>query len=651
MKQILSDMAATPFVMPACVLALGILSGRYFDCRLPVYIAAGGLLLGVVLSLYPFFIKDKAKRLSLQYKCQNSVWLIVLPMFFIAGNILLRNTQTAPANIENYPYNTAIVRDVLYTTSGDVLTVEITRLANDTGTAVSITPVKALLHTAATVVKPGDIIRYRANLRRVEQSSQYAVRLYAYGVDYQSNVLVGTIEIIGSSDDLTTRATGLRDRLSLFVEDTSLSRETKSFINALILGDRSELSAILKADFADIGLSHILSLSGLHVGIILMILGWILLPLNLCGLYNLRWILMAVGIALFAVVVGLGATVVRAVIMGLCLIGAKLLQRPHSAVNALSVAACVILLFTPRALFGIGFQLSFLCSIAIVVAVREINIKVKQGTLKNKLLIAIAVPAVCMLVSWPLLAVCFRSLPLISLPVNLLIVPLLPAFIFFVLVFLLTTGLGMDIVWLRDALDSAYSLLAGGVHTIAAYTDPFQTSPLPKMAVGLAIVAALGLLYTVCRASMSRKCFTAGAYTALLVSLIYMPAEASEAITAIPTDYYGLSVYTRINGKTKSVALKDGSVSYIEVQGESGIYIDTEVDILPDVPEKEHILIIGKNFKGDIEALIARIHPRCVVLSARAYSNIQDEISAKCNELKVPCHSLRESAYEWRKLP
>lgn len=151
-----------------------------------------------------------------------------------------------------------------------------------------------------------------------------------------------------------------RQQLIAYFRSSQLEGESLGLITALALGDKELLPAETKATFARTGVSHLLALSGLHVGILYTLL---LLPTLPLGRRH-RWIraifLILVLIALwgFALLTGLSASVVRSVTMYSLLTISLLVDTPDVSLNKLVAAALLLLIMRPYWLFDVGFQLS-----------------------------------------------------------------------------------------------------------------------------------------------------------------------------------------------------------------------------------------------------------------------------------------------------
>lgn len=140
-----------------------------------------------------------------------------------------------------------------------------------------------------------------------------------------------------------------------------------ALINALLLGQRQDISPEIYNSYSKAGAIHILAVSGLHVGIVLLLLNSLFRPLEYFKHgKTLKTLLILLILWGFAIVAGLSASVTRAVMMfSIVAIGMNL-KRPTNIYNTLAISMFFLLLFKPVFLFDVGFQMSYLAVIAIV---------------------------------------------------------------------------------------------------------------------------------------------------------------------------------------------------------------------------------------------------------------------------------------------
>lgn len=143
--------------------------------------------------------------------------------------------------------------------------------------------------------------------------------------------------------------------------------ERLAVLSAMTIGDKAELDEDLRDKYSVAGISHVLALSGLHIGIVWMLFSLLLKPLerNRWGAW-LKWGVSTGMLWCFAFVSGLEASVVRAVIMCMLMELAKVSGGKALSMNTLGIAAFFMLLYNPFYLFDVGFQLSFMAVISIL---------------------------------------------------------------------------------------------------------------------------------------------------------------------------------------------------------------------------------------------------------------------------------------------
>jgi len=147
----------------------------------------------------------------------------------------------------------------------------------------------------------------------------------------------------------------------------SFTIDELAIINALLLGQRQDISKEIYDNYSQAGAIHILAVSGLHVGIILLLLNFLFKPLEFIrkGKY-IKIVVVVLLLWCYAIIAGLSASVVRAVTMFTVFAIAMNLKRPSNVYNTLAISAFVLLLLKPNFLFEIGFQMSYLAVLAIV---------------------------------------------------------------------------------------------------------------------------------------------------------------------------------------------------------------------------------------------------------------------------------------------
>ena len=162
-------------------------------------------------------------------------------------------------------------------------------------------------------------------------------------------------------------AASLRATINSKLSSYNFKPDELAIINALLLGQRQDISQDIQNSYANAGAIHILAVSGLHVGIVLLLLNFVLKPveyvkhgkiLKVIAILALLWS--------FAIIAGLSSSVTRAVTMFSIIAVAMHWKRPTNIYNTLAISMFILLLIKPIFLLDVGFQMSYLAVIAIV---------------------------------------------------------------------------------------------------------------------------------------------------------------------------------------------------------------------------------------------------------------------------------------------
>lgn len=209
------------------------------------------------------------------------------------------------------------------------------------------------------------------------------------------------------------------------------SNQAGALIKGLILGERGEIPAELRESFVKSGVIHALAISGLHVGYILIILFAIFGMLRVPP--RAKIVLVLVGILFYNLLVGFKPPIVRASLMATIFLIGKLLQKQTDMLNIISIAALIILLIKPVELFQASFQLSFCAILSIVYLYRRLKIifeksqlirKFKQNKICEYIYSLFLVSLAAQLGTFPIVVYYFHRVPVISIVVNLLVIPI-----------------------------------------------------------------------------------------------------------------------------------------------------------------------------------------------------------------------------------
>jgi competence protein ComEC len=217
---------------------------------------------------------------------------------------------------------------------------------------------------------------------------------------------------------------GAGDRLRSWLRGASapgLAGERRAVLEGVVLGDDNGLTPELKQAFRRAGLYHLLAVSGANV------------VLLAAGMLGVAW---AVGlprawahvsalaaIGAYVLAVGPQPSVIRAAVSGAATSIAWLMARERDPWHVLLLAAVVLLAWNPYALLDAGFQLSFAAVTAIFLAAGPLLRELEGYPVHAKIAAAVALSAACSIVTAPILWLQFDAVPLLAIPANALVEP------------------------------------------------------------------------------------------------------------------------------------------------------------------------------------------------------------------------------------
>lgn len=479
-------------LIPTLALAAGIAASA--ATGLPWW--SGGIPITAGISVYLYILKSSNNPVA---AFRMSKWHVIWVMLIFLGIGMTDESLNRPNTLEKSSGSQipdsiyCEVTGVLTKTYGDRIDVTI---AGTNGA-------KARIRSGVTGLSPGDIIRIPTqHLKYIDNdTSEIGLRirpmLKASGILYTGRIVPKHIDLISRSSNPFYFFIELRERIETSIERSHLKKSTVSFLNAILMGDKTGLDEDTRLTFANGGMAHMLALSGLHIGILagfIMLLMW---PLKLAGKYKWGY---AVAIALlwiYVCVTGMAYSSVRACIMTTFAFIGVIAERKNLARNSLCSACLLILLADPAALFDAGFQLSVVCVGALIAFASRINpIGHRHHPVLYNICGAFIATMVATAASWILTSYYFSQIPLMFLPTNVILLPLLPLYLSLALIFVLLIAFGIEIDWIGHILDKGYELLLTSVEWLSGGTEfviDYQ-APLWGVALWMLILASCAYL-------------------------------------------------------------------------------------------------------------------------------------------------------------
>ena len=345
-----------PFVVLAIALIIGILLSFYFDIDL--FIISIILFCVLILSI---FCSVRRGRLDL---------ITIVILFFILGIFIYNANDNSILKLEvnnQVKCKGTIVEVLNRDSSQERYIVSVGELDNR-----EIKREKLLLKVIGdSGLEIGDNIEFVGKLRLPMINTN--PKLFNYRLNLMTERIFTTMVIREDSildvdgENLNFRHKIKREFITAIEElfDEYLKDKNSSLIKSIILGRAVYLEDEDISLYRNMGLAHILAVSGLHIGIISVFFMFIFSHLGIKKRKNVIFTLLILWT--YGYLIGFPPSILRANIMLSLLIYSQLIHKPYDSINILSFAIFLLLLINPYYLFNIGFQLSFLASLVILV--------------------------------------------------------------------------------------------------------------------------------------------------------------------------------------------------------------------------------------------------------------------------------------------
>lgn len=266
----------------------------------------------------------------------------------------------------------------------------------------------------------------------------------------------------GQTSSLRLTANSYREKLLSLYRKLGFDGDELAVLSAFTVGDKTELSESVRESYSVAGASHVLALSGLHIGLLYALLLFLLAPLARIGIAGRIFCCLFLLLLLwsFAFFTGLSPSVVRSVCMFSILALAKIFNRKSLTLNTLAATAWFMLLFNPVWLFDVGFQLSFLAVTSILLVYKPIFRLLPLKSRIGRYIWGItSVSIAAQLGTAPLVMFYFSRFSTHFLLTNLVVVTLVTIILYSAILMLLLTPLAVMQAFVAEAVKSLLNVL------------------------------------------------------------------------------------------------------------------------------------------------------------------------------------------------
>ena len=457
------------------------------------------------------------------------------------------------------------------------------------------------------------------------------------------------------------------------------SRE-QAIVNAFVIGVTDRIDDELKQAYAAGGAMHALAVSGLHVSILYGVLLFLLRPLERKrgGPWTIA-VLSLVVLWMYAFVTGLSPSVLRAVAMFSFVAIAKPIGRATSIINTLAASAFFLLLYDPFLILSVGFQLSYLAVLGIVLLYRPIyNLLEPSWAWVNWLWQITCVSIAAQLATLAVTLYYFHQFPVYSLLANLFVIPASSIILLGGILLLIISPVAWLASWLGTALHILVYLLNEGLFRIEQFPfssiTPITLTPLQAYCIGACLVIIYLLLKT------RRFIWT---FMLVMLASAFSLADWVKAYDVAPPRFavyriashsalewsYGQHAYcladsalqgdpdkvrfhilpNRISNRVDKVfeawPVGKRGMEFYRFHGRDFLWIHDKSFVVPTKLETDY-LIVGRNAVNSLESLTQTINFNYLIFDSSNSLRYCEQLKAEAAKLNKPCFSvLTDGAY------
>ena len=473
--------------------------------------------------------------------------------------------------------------------------------------------------------------------------------------------------------DIWYYSSKLRTRIIDNLEQNNFNRTELNVAVALIMGQQQDIAPDIIRDYQYAGAVHILSVSGLHIGFILIFATFILKPIpNTKRGSFIKLLLILTALFLFGILAGLAPSVVRSVTMFSFIAIGNHLRRSVNIYHTLMVSLLLILLFEPTFLFDVGFQLSYL-ALFFIIWFQPFLVTLWRP--KNKIIKyswdILTVSFAAQLGTVPLSIYYFHQFPGLFFITNLIVIPLLSIIMVMGVVVMILAALNTIPVFLSEVLESSIYCLNRIINCIASLEQfIFQEIPMHfSLMLCCYLVLITGIIWLK-KPGLNKFAMVLMAVIFLQLTSIGNKWRTEREQELVVFNIKRSTVIAERNGTEISIFATDsilptiksiatvtnykiGSLSHIEsskklqnvlyfsdkkifIVDSSGIYPS---NIAPDV------LLLTQSTRINLDRLFLTMKPKAVVADASSSKAIKKLWLKSCAKQKIPFHATDEKGF------
>lgn len=457
-----------------------------------------------------------------------------------------------------------------------------------------------------------------------------------------------------SNRSIKTEALRVRAKLLQIYKTHGLADDEQSFLSAITLGYKTDLSDDLKTAFSATGTSHVLAVSGLHVGIVYIVIMFFFSFMGNRGTsFFLKQILILICLWGYVFITGMPVSVIRAAIMLTLFCMGSLFHRKGFTYNTLAIAAFIILIINPFYLFDVGFQLSFACVYAILFFQPKMA---RLYSPKNKLptyfwnLLTVSFAA--QLGAFPIVLFYFGTFPTYFFITNLLILPFIAAIIYSAVTLILLSQFAfLNLHFLQLLLKGVIVVIQYLIKAVLWIVYFFESLPLSvfnDLHISLLqLILIFAGLFLLTLYILNKR---ANVLISLLVSVSLLLLTSTLRYLKPPPHQF--VVFNNYNEPDMGYTIRSEKVALQTFCNQTIWHPTANIVLLTENRYTSKVsnqilpvdyLILASDNSFSMFELIQIFHPKEVIIDSSIARNAANKLKNECEKLKLPFHDISES--------
>jgi competence protein ComEC len=500
---------------------------------------------------------------------------------------------------------------------------------------------------------------------------KYLENKHIYGQMYTSSDVINIAK--QSKKDLWYYSDALRSRILNNLQDHNFKNEELQVAMALILGQQQDISPEIIKDYQYAGAVHILSVSGLHIGFILMFMTLVLRPVpNTTKGSWIKLFIILTSLILFGILAGLAPSVVRSVTMFSFIAIGSHLRRSVNIYNTLIVSMLIILLFEPSFLFDVGFQLSYLALFFIIWLQPMLKLLYQP---KNKLTKyfwdILTVSFAAQIGTLPLSIYYFHQFPGLFFITNIIVIPLLGVIMVIGVLVMLCAAVYDVPQFLSQLFEWSITILNRIIHFIASF-EQFLIKDIPLQLFMLISAYASIICIVIWIKKPNFNKLVAVLTSILVIQAVYFYTRWSDATNSeliifhlpkqtlitikkgetymiynssidVPKKTELTALTTYLTGNNGAIEKKQSLRNFIFYNEKRIFVLDSSMQYLSNI--KPDILVLTQSTKINLDRVLMELQPKMVVADGSNFKTIQQYWKNSCDKQKIPFHMTREKGF------